>query len=257
MDNELLNQLNTLTTGKHTEKDVYVFSVKLCDNEIDKDFECFSDEALEQIKDLCIGKTGILTNNPRYANNTARIFSAYVMTVCDKKTSQENTYKYVKANVYIIRTSLNEQLINEIEFGIKKEISISCCAIGRKCSLCGANLKTRICAHTKGTIYNGNRCYTILDNITDFYEWAFVAEAIQISKLPTTSVFPTIPNCKPTKRQGTCNSCIKEDVCSYKEEFLRAETDIQTIENRDEIFMDNIIRCSKWVNNNINTTNIR
>ena len=41
-------------------EEVYTFSVVLCDNEVDRDGECFTKETLEELAKLFVGKTGIL-----------------------------------------------------------------------------------------------------------------------------------------------------------------------------------------------------
>ena len=46
----LLEQLNQFTRRTHTADEVYLFDVLLCDNEIDRDQERFSLEALGQLK---------------------------------------------------------------------------------------------------------------------------------------------------------------------------------------------------------------
>ena len=60
-----LAQLNQFTRRTLTQEEVFLFDVRLCDNEIDRDGERFSLEALEQLKTLFVGKTGILTTTPR------------------------------------------------------------------------------------------------------------------------------------------------------------------------------------------------
>lgn len=50
--------------------------MRLCDNEIDRDGERFSLEALEQLKALFVGKTGIFDHDPKGENQTARIYAA-------------------------------------------------------------------------------------------------------------------------------------------------------------------------------------
>ena len=58
---------------------------------------------------------------------------------------------------------------------------------------------------------------------------------------------PPVPPVKPLKNCGSCDTCIKEDVCVYKDSYLSAKSDIELIEGRTNVFMDNIIRCDKWV----------
>ena len=44
---------------KLTPEEVYVFSVRLCDDQVDRDFEKFDTEALPELARLFVGKTGI------------------------------------------------------------------------------------------------------------------------------------------------------------------------------------------------------
>ena len=60
-----LAQLNQFTRRTLTQEEVFLFDVRLCDNEIDRDGERFSLEALEQLKTLFVGKTGIFDHNPK------------------------------------------------------------------------------------------------------------------------------------------------------------------------------------------------
>lgn len=176
MDKEMLEKVNKFTRRPFTEDEVYVFSVILCDNDIDRDSERFSDAALEKIAELFVGKTGIFDHNPSSSKQTARIFDTEVVTDSERRTKTGEIYKFVKASAYMVRTDENRSLIAEIDGGIKKEVSVSCSAAKRICSVCGnAN-----CSHTAGKKYNGRIAHRILDDITDAYEWSFVAVPAQI-----------------------------------------------------------------------------
>ena len=180
MENEkLLEQLNAFTRREHSIDEVFIFSVILCDNDIDRDYEQFSCASLNKLKELFVGKTGIFDHNASGTNQTARIFSTEVLADCGKLNSLGEPYTYLKANAYMIRTDSNADLIKEIDGGIKKEVSVSCTASIQKCSVCGANLNKKACSHIKGKTYNGKLCYVILDDITDAYEWSFVAVPAQ------------------------------------------------------------------------------
>ena len=43
------------------------------------------------------------------------------------------------------------------------------------CSICGRDRRTDPCPHHNGQTYGGKQCHTVLDGITDAYEWSFVA----------------------------------------------------------------------------------
>lgn len=178
-DSEMLTTLNHFTRRAHTLEEVYLFDLILCDNEIDRDGDCFSDRALEVMQKLFVGVTGIFDHNPKSGNQTARIFRTEVVTDSSRQTKTGKPYRYLKANAYMVRTNANADLIREIDAGIKKEVSISCAASEQICSICGANRLKKHCGHIKGRSYQGALCYTTLDGISDAYEWSFVAVPAQ------------------------------------------------------------------------------
>lgn len=173
----MLEKLNRFTRREHTEDEVYIFDVILCDNDVDRDYEAFSDNALEKLRELFIGKTGIFDHNPKGSNQTARIFDTEIITVPDKINSYGRPYKQLKASAYMVRTAANSDLIKEIDGGIKKEVSISCSAKKSVCSICGKEN----CIHVKGRKYGSELCFHTLDDITDAYEWSFVAVPAQVN----------------------------------------------------------------------------
>ena len=181
MDKITLDKINRFTRRKLGEDEVYVFSVILCDNDIDRDCERFSDKSLEALKDSFVGKTGIFDHNAAAVNQNARIFDTELVTDSSRTTKYGAPYKYLKAMAYMVRTEDNRNLIAEIDGGIKKEVSISCSAAKRICSVCGADKNTLSCAHIKGRKYGGQLCHNVLDDITDTYEWSFVAVPAQVN----------------------------------------------------------------------------
>jgi hypothetical protein len=181
MDNSILDKINNFTRRKLSEDEVYVFDLILCDNDIDRDCERFSDNALEALKNKFIGKTGIFDHNATSANQNARIFDTALITDESRQTAYGAPYRYLKANAYMVRTDDNKNLIAEIDGGIKKEVSISCSAAKRICSICGCDTKLSPCSHVKGKNYSGKLCHIILDDITDAYEWSFVAVPAQVN----------------------------------------------------------------------------
>ncbi|MGN0661372.1 MAG: hypothetical protein ACI4JX_06590 [Oscillospiraceae bacterium] len=187
---ELLKKLNGFTRREHTADEVYVFSVVLCDNEIDRDGERFSEAALRKMAELFVGTTGVFDHNPSSANQTARIFDTECVTDESKKASHGEPYMYVKALAYMVKTDKNADLIKEIEGGIKKEVSVSCSVAKQTCSVCGKDLRAGRCDHRNGKSYAGVMCCTVLDEPTDAYEWSFVAVPAQRNAGVTKSKSP-------------------------------------------------------------------
>ncbi len=180
-DKEKLNKLNRFTRRELGEDEVYIFDVVLCDNEIDRDGERFSIGALKKMKELFVGKTGISDHEAKSAGQTARIFDTEICTDKEKKTAAGEPYTCLKASAYMVKTDANSDLIKEIDGGIKKEVSVSCSAGRKICSVCGADKTGGKCRHVSGKKYSGKTAHTILDDITDAYEWSFVAVPAQVN----------------------------------------------------------------------------
>ena len=174
---KLLEQLNRFTRRKHTAQEVYMFDVILCDNEVDRDGECFPKQALETLCRRFEGVTGIFDHDPKSSRQTARIFATELVEDPARRTAYGAAYTYLKACAYMIRTDSNQDLIREIDGGIKKEVSVSCAAKTSRCSVCGS---AGACAHEKGKVYGGRLCYRELEDISDVYEWSFVAVPAQV-----------------------------------------------------------------------------
>lgn len=181
MENNLLKKLNEFTRREFKEDEVYIFSVILCDNETDRDNEKFSLSALSEMKSLFIGKTGIFDHNAKTSNQTARIFDTEIVSDETKITKSGEVYTCLKATAYMVRTKSNEDLIKEIEGGIKKEVSVSCRAEKRICSVCSSDTLSSSCSHRGGKKYGDKECYFTLSDISDAYEWSFVAVPAQVN----------------------------------------------------------------------------
>ncbi len=164
-----LEAINAQAKAKLTQEQVYVFSVRLCDDQVDRDGERFDTAALPALAKLFIGKTGIVDHKWSSDSQVARIFETQV--VCEDEVS------YIKAWAYIRRGGNAEEIIADIEAGIKKEVSVGC-AMGRSvCSVCGGDYGT--CGHQKGEYYDGQLCCAILKEPMDAYEFSFVAVPAQ------------------------------------------------------------------------------
>ena len=164
-----LAAINAQAKAKLTEEQVYVFSLRLCDDQIDRDYERFDTAALPGLAKLFIGKTGIVDHCWSSENQVARIFETQVV--------QENGISYIKAWAYIRRGGSNDDIIADIEAGIKKEVSVGC-AMGRSiCSVCGSEYGS--CGHRKGESYDGMVCCAVLQEPVDAYEFSFVAVPAQ------------------------------------------------------------------------------
>ncbi len=164
-----MDAINAQAKAQLAPEQVYVFSLRLCDDQVDRDLERFDTAALPALAKLFIGKTGIIDHCWSSENQVARIFETQVVA--------EEGISYIKAWAYIRRGGSNDEIIADIEAGIKKEVSVGC-AMGRSiCSICGSDYGT--CGHSKGEYYDGILCCAILCEPMDAYEFSFVAVPAQ------------------------------------------------------------------------------
>ena len=164
-----MDAINAQARATLNAEQVYVLSLRLCDDQIDRDGERFDTAALPALAKLFIGKTGVVDHKWSSDAQVARIFETQVV--------KEDGVSYIKAWAYIRRGGNADEVIADIEAGIKKEVSVGC-AMGRSvCSICGGDYGT--CGHQKGEYYDGVLCCAILKEPMDAYEFSFVAVPAQ------------------------------------------------------------------------------
>lgn len=157
-------------------EDVYCFSVRLCDNDVDRDNERFTNATLEALAPLYTGKTGILDHRWSAENQVARLYRVET-EVTGQKNSLGEALVILRGSAYMLRNETNQPLIDAIEGGIMKEVSVGCSVRRQTCSICGEDIWS--CEHLKGERYDGKLCYGELQDPADAYEWSFVAVPAQ------------------------------------------------------------------------------
>ena len=182
-----LEAINAQAKAQLNAEQVYVFSLRLCDDQVDRDHERFDTAALGALAKLFIGKTGVVDHRWSAEKQIARIFETQVV--------KEEGISYIKAWAYIRRGGSNDEIIADIEAGIKKEVSVGCAMGMAVCSVCGSEYGT--CGHLKGEIYDGQVCCAILKEPMDAYEFSFVA-------------VPAQRDAGVLKALGGRNRCLKE-----------------------------------------------
>ncbi len=168
-DAEQLEKINRQAKSPLKAEEVYVFSVRLCDDRPDRDHERCSTEALKALAPMFVGKTGIVDHAWSSEKQVARIFEAGV--------EYGDGCTFLKAWAYILRGEKTQEIIREIEAGIKKEVSVGCAMRRSICSICGADYGS--CEHRKGESYGGQTCVAVLCEPEDAYEFSFVAVPAQ------------------------------------------------------------------------------
>ena len=216
-----LEAINAQAKVELTAEQVYVFSVRLCDDQIDRDGERFDTAALPVLAKMFVGKTGIVDHKWSASGQVARIFETQVV--------QEDGVSYIKAWAYIRRGGNAEEIIADIEAGIKKEISVGC-AMGRAvCSICGGEYGS--CGHHKGEHYDGALCCVILKEPMDAYEFSFVA-------------VPAQREAGVIKGMGKGERCLKElaDEFGAQGEYRELYTQAQLGKRYENQLRDEVVR---------------
>ena len=218
---EQLAKINGLAKTALTEEQVYVFSLRLCDDQVDRDYERFDTAALPELAKMFVGKSGIVDHMWSATGQVARIFEAGV--VCEGGVS------YIKAWAYIRRGGAGDEWIADIEAGIKKEVSVGC-AMGRSvCSVCG--MEYGECGHQKGGVYDGEVCVAVLKEPVDAYEFSFVA-------------VPAQPNAGVLKGLGVKKVSLKELADQYgaQEEYRVMFKMAQLGQEYTKLLEDEVVR---------------
>lgn len=169
--------INRYSVKKLTPEEVYCFSLVLCDNDVDRDMERFTDTALEGLARLFLGKTGITDHRWSAENQFARLYHTETEVVKGKKNSLGEPLRVLRGRAYMLRNETTQPTIDAIEGGILKEISVGCAMSTATCSICGSDYGC--CDHRKGETYNKRLCVCELSNPMDAYEFSFVAVPAQ------------------------------------------------------------------------------
>ncbi|MDE6124457.1 MAG: hypothetical protein K2G22_04410, partial [Eubacterium sp.] len=246
------DKIRQFTRKEFTEDELYIFSLILCNNDIDRDYEKFSVSALNELVKLFIGKTGIRDHSMKAADQTARIFDTWVEKLPNRKTADGEDLYVLRAKAYMVRSEENKSLITEIEAGIKKEVSVSCSMASSTCSICGKSRKNSGCSHINGRKYSGKTCFSILSDAADAYEWSFVAVPAQREAGVTKSFniekgdsdMTDIKKCLGTDdEQIVLSNKQAKEICSYIEE--REELAALGEEYKKSLIKELVSLCAK------------
>ena len=88
-DLALINRLSKTELGA---EQVYVFTVRLCDNEVDRDFERFDSEALERLGELLVGRSGLFDHQWSARGQAARLYKTEVVREPAARTEAGDEY---------------------------------------------------------------------------------------------------------------------------------------------------------------------
>lgn len=171
VDERALALINRQALRELSADEVYAFQLKACDNQVDRDWERFTEPTLAELAKIFVGRTVLLDHSWSAKSQTARIYDADV----DKQGDVETLIMHC----YTIRSAAMEDTIAAIDGGILRECSIGCSVRHVNCSICGADQRKTLCSHVAGHEYDGRVCHFDLDGAADAYEVSFVAVPAQ------------------------------------------------------------------------------
>ena len=136
------------------------------------DFERFSKECLEKLAELYVGKPFIADHQWSSGNQVARVYAGAV------ETGEDGVSRLI-LSCYMLRSGASQTLIDAIEAGINREVSVGVAVKRATCSICGADKARAYCEHRPGKSYDGTLCTVELGDPEDAYEVSFVAVPAQ------------------------------------------------------------------------------
>jgi hypothetical protein len=178
--------INQYAHKELTPEGVFCFPVVLCDNDVDRDTERFTKASLEKLATLFVGKSGLFDHRWSAEKQVARLYRCETEELSEKNSLGESLI-VLRGSAYMIRNEANTPLIEAIEGGIVKEVSVGCQMGKCTCSICGKDLKldwrtwVYQCetGHIKGEEYDGKMCVGELGDPKEAYEFSFVAVPAQ------------------------------------------------------------------------------
>ena len=118
-----LAAINRFAKSPLRAEEVYTFSLRLCDNEVDRDWERFDTAALNTLGDLFVGKSGIFDHQWTAEGQTARIYRTEMVREGAQVTAVGDGYCWLKAWAYLLRTEKNADLGRKYLRELRREVT--------------------------------------------------------------------------------------------------------------------------------------
>ncbi len=166
---ETMNAINRFALRPLDTTEVAVFTMDLCNNQVDKHFSRFPEEELERINRLTPGRPLMERHDLRGSLPRGTFFRS--------RLHNEHERVSVRPEVYVLRASDNEEFILNIEGGVYRETSIGFSFRTPECAVCGKDL--RRCDHIPGRRYGDTRCHFIMREVLEVIEGSVVSAGSQ------------------------------------------------------------------------------
>ncbi len=154
-------------------EDVFTFRLAACDNQVDRDFERFTEGTLSEMAERFVGCPVLRDHRWSADAQTARVYAGAV------EPGPGEGVRRLVLRCYMVRTPESAPTIAAIEGGILRECSVGLAVRRVVCSLCGADQRETLCQHFPGREYDGQVCHMDLDGVADAYEISLVAVPAQ------------------------------------------------------------------------------
>ena len=173
LNEEELALINQQTLRPLGADEVFTFRLAACDNQVDRDFERFTEATLEELAQKYVGRPVLRDHNWSAAAQTARVYAASV------EPGEGDGVRRLVLRCYMPRSEQTAPTIAAIESGFLRECSVGLAVKRALCSICGANQRETLCKHIQGREYDGQVCHMDLDGAADAYEVSMVAVPAQ------------------------------------------------------------------------------
>lgn len=173
LDEGELALINAQTLRPLAAGEVFTFRMAACDNQVDRDYERFTEATLAELAERFVGRTVLLDHQWSAGRQTARVYAGAV-----EPGPAEGVQRLV-LRCYMPRNEQTAPTIAAIESGILRECSVGLAVQRVLCSICGADQRQTLCQHIPGREYDGQVCHMDLDGVADVYEVSLVAVPAQ------------------------------------------------------------------------------
>ncbi|MGG1531391.1 MULTISPECIES: hypothetical protein [Brevibacillus] len=165
--------INSMTRREFKADELYVFPVLCCDTRLDRDMDRFTRASLEQMATMAKGVTGIFDHSWSALGQTARTYKAEI-----RESAEDGQHELI-AWAYMPINEKTQPIIDAIDAGILKEVSVGFAYTDLQCSVCKQSYYRSDCMHLRGREYDGQTCFTWITGVKEWYEWSFVAVPAQ------------------------------------------------------------------------------
>ena len=173
LDEGELALINAQTLRPLAAGEVFTFRMAACDNQVDRDYERFTEATLEELAERFVGRTVLLDHQWSAGRQTARVYAGAV------EPGPADGVQRLVLRCYMPRNEQTAPTIAAIESGILRECSVGLAVQRVLCSVCGADQRQTLCQHIPGREYDGQVCHMDLDGVADVYEVSLVAVPAQ------------------------------------------------------------------------------